>query len=49
MLGPLAAIAPNAVHPTLKRTIGELWAEFDQAAHPLRMLSLPFTGTGAGG
>ena len=47
MLGPLAAIAPSVVHPTLRRTIGELWAEFDVAAHPLRPVSLPFAGTRA--
>ena len=35
MLGPLADLAPQVVHPTAGRTIGELWREFDQAAHPL--------------
>lgn len=35
MLGPLAALAPDAVHPTERQTIGELWRRFDQAAHPL--------------
>jgi 2-amino-4-hydroxy-6-hydroxymethyldihydropteridine diphosphokinase len=40
MLGPLAAIAPNVVHPTLNRTMGELWAAFDQQAHPLRRIAL---------
>jgi 2-amino-4-hydroxy-6-hydroxymethyldihydropteridine diphosphokinase len=35
MLGPLAALAPQVVHPTAQRTIGELWRCFDQAAHPL--------------
>jgi 2-amino-4-hydroxy-6-hydroxymethyldihydropteridine diphosphokinase len=35
MLGPLADLAPELVHPTLKATIGELWARFDRAAHPL--------------
>ena len=35
MLGPLAALAPDVVHPTEKRTIGELWRRFDRAAHPL--------------
>lgn len=35
MLGPLADIAPEVVHPTLHVTIGELWRQFDQAAHPL--------------
>ena len=48
MLGPLAAIAPSVVHPTLKRTIGELWAEFDQGAHPLRRLNLPLAGPATG-
>lgn len=35
MLGPLAALAPELVHPTEKVTIGELWQRFDHAAHPL--------------
>jgi 2-amino-4-hydroxy-6-hydroxymethyldihydropteridine diphosphokinase len=35
MLGPMADLAPEVVHPTAGRTIGELWREFDQAAHPL--------------
>jgi 2-amino-4-hydroxy-6-hydroxymethyldihydropteridine diphosphokinase len=35
MLGPLAALAPDVVHPTEKLTIGELWQRFDRAAHPL--------------
>jgi 2-amino-4-hydroxy-6-hydroxymethyldihydropteridine diphosphokinase len=35
MLGPLAALAPELVHPTEKLTIGELWRRFDRAAHPL--------------
>jgi 2-amino-4-hydroxy-6-hydroxymethyldihydropteridine diphosphokinase len=35
MLGPLAALAPDVVHPTEGRTIGELWSRFDRAAHPL--------------
>jgi 2-amino-4-hydroxy-6-hydroxymethyldihydropteridine diphosphokinase len=45
MLGPLAALAPAVVHPTLGRTIGALWAEFDQAAHPLRPVALALPGT----
>ncbi len=44
MLGPLAAIAPAVVHPVLKRTIAELWAGFDRAAHPLRPVKLPDPG-----
>lgn len=35
MLGPLAALAPDLVHPTASLTIGELWRRFDRAAHPL--------------
>ncbi len=35
MLGPLAALAPDLVHPTQKVTIGELWQRFDRAAHTL--------------
>ena len=35
MLGPLADIAPELVHPTEKVTIAELWRRFDRAAHPL--------------
>jgi 2-amino-4-hydroxy-6-hydroxymethyldihydropteridine diphosphokinase len=33
MLGPLAEIAPEVAHPTAGRTIGELWGQFDAAAH----------------
>jgi 2-amino-4-hydroxy-6-hydroxymethyldihydropteridine diphosphokinase len=35
MLGPLAALAPEVMHPTAHLTIGELWQRFDRAAHPL--------------
>jgi 2-amino-4-hydroxy-6-hydroxymethyldihydropteridine diphosphokinase len=35
MLGPLAALAPDVVHPVEKLTIGELWQRFDRGAHPL--------------
>jgi 2-amino-4-hydroxy-6-hydroxymethyldihydropteridine diphosphokinase len=35
MLGPLAAVAPDLVHPVEKVTIAELWQRFDQVAHPL--------------
>ena len=35
MLGPLAELAPDAMHPTAGQTIGELWRGFDQDAHPL--------------
>jgi len=35
MLGPLAALAPDLVHPTEKQTIRELWQRFDRGAHTL--------------
>jgi 2-amino-4-hydroxy-6-hydroxymethyldihydropteridine diphosphokinase len=40
MLGPLAEIAPELKHPTAKRTIGELWSEFDRTSHPLERVEL---------
>jgi 2-amino-4-hydroxy-6-hydroxymethyldihydropteridine diphosphokinase len=40
MLGPLAELAPDVVHPTLKRPIGELWSEFDRAAQALVPVAL---------
>jgi len=35
MLGPLAALAPQVIHPTAQLTIGELWRRFDQSQHQL--------------
>jgi 2-amino-4-hydroxy-6-hydroxymethyldihydropteridine diphosphokinase len=35
MLGPLADIAPDLVHPLEKVTIAQLWQRFDRAAHEL--------------
>ncbi len=40
MLGPLAEIAPGLMHPTAKKTIGELWSAFNRAAHPLHVVDL---------
>jgi hypothetical protein len=45
MLGPLAQLAPEVLHPTAHLSIAELWRRFDQAAHPLQPVSAP----GAGG
>ena len=39
MLGPLADLAPQLRHPTVGLTIGELWAHFDRAAHPMQRLA----------
>src|SRR5271170_1033120 len=35
LLGPLAELAPQAVHPGVRLSIGELWRRFDRASHPL--------------
>ena len=35
MLGPLADLAPDLVHPTAGKTIAELWHAMDRASHPL--------------
>jgi len=40
MLGPLADLAPELVHPTLKQSIADLWKGFDQAAHPLQLVAI---------
>jgi 2-amino-4-hydroxy-6-hydroxymethyldihydropteridine diphosphokinase len=36
MLGPLAELAPELMHPTAGMTIRELWSRFDAAAHPMQ-------------
>jgi 2-amino-4-hydroxy-6-hydroxymethyldihydropteridine diphosphokinase len=41
MLGPMAEIAPDVVHPVEGRTIGELWSAFDQDGHS--MTPVPIT------
>ena len=41
MLGPLADLAPEVLHPTLKLTIRQLWEQFDRAAHPLVRIESP--------
>ncbi|HEY7964569.1 MAG: 2-amino-4-hydroxy-6-hydroxymethyldihydropteridine diphosphokinase [Steroidobacterales bacterium] len=38
MLGPLAELAPDLIHPTAGMPIGELWRRFDRDAHPLEPL-----------
>lgn len=40
MLGPMAEIGPQVVHPTAARTIGELWAEFDSEGHVMTPVDL---------
>jgi 2-amino-4-hydroxy-6-hydroxymethyldihydropteridine diphosphokinase len=40
MLGPLAQIAPEVVHPVAGRRIGELWAHFDRDGHAMTPVEL---------
>jgi len=41
VLGPLAELAPEVMHPTTGLTVGELWRRFDRDAHPLERLVQP--------
>ncbi len=41
MLGPLAEIAPDVVHPTARLTIGELWQRFDRESHAMTRVDSP--------
>ena len=47
MLGPLAEIAPEVLHPTARRSIGALWEEFDRAAHSMTPVPLGLPRAGA--
>jgi len=41
MLGPLAELAPEVMHPTARLSVGKLWRRFDRDAHPLERLTRP--------
>lgn len=47
MLGPLAELAPEVLHPTAGLSAAELWRRFDRQAHPLERLVRPAGGVGA--
>jgi 2-amino-4-hydroxy-6-hydroxymethyldihydropteridine diphosphokinase len=40
MLGPLAEIAPEFMHPTANKSIGELWAAFDRDGHSMQVVEI---------
>ena len=40
MLGPLAEIAPQLMHPLKRQTMRSLWDAFDQRANPLTETSV---------
>jgi 2-amino-4-hydroxy-6-hydroxymethyldihydropteridine diphosphokinase len=44
MLGPLAEIAPDVMHPTEHRTIGELWKSFLHAPHEMQPVDIDLPG-----
>lgn len=48
MLGPAAEVAPELVHPTLRLTLGELWRNFDQAAHAMRPVDIGWRAAPSG-
>ena len=41
MLGPMAEIAPEVMHPTANKTIGQLWEEFERDGHAMTPVELP--------
>jgi 2-amino-4-hydroxy-6-hydroxymethyldihydropteridine diphosphokinase len=41
MLGPLAEIAPEVIHPTAGKSIAQLWAAFDRDGHAMSPVELP--------
>lgn len=43
MLGPMAEIAAEVVHPTAGQTIGELWREFDRDGHTMTAVEIDGT------
>jgi 2-amino-4-hydroxy-6-hydroxymethyldihydropteridine diphosphokinase len=44
MLGPMAEIAPDVVHPTEHRKIGDLWAQFARDGHAMEAVEIDLRG-----
>jgi 2-amino-4-hydroxy-6-hydroxymethyldihydropteridine diphosphokinase len=42
MLGPMAEIAPEVVHPLAGKTMRELWRDFEGNGHAMTPVELPF-------
>ena len=47
MLGPMAELAPDRIHPVAHATMKALWADFDQAAHPMQPVDLDWPTKGS--
>ena len=43
MLGPMAELAPDLMHPLERATMAELWSRFDRDAHPMETVDLGWT------
>jgi 2-amino-4-hydroxy-6-hydroxymethyldihydropteridine diphosphokinase len=48
MLGPAAELAPGTVHPTLGRTLAELWRDFARDGHPMHVVDFDWPGGESG-
>jgi len=44
VLCPLAELAPDAQHPVVKRSYGELWQAFEQSAQPVSRVDFSWRG-----
>lgn len=44
MLGPAAELAPETMHPTLGRTLAELWHDFPRDEHPMHIVDIGWSG-----
>lgn len=44
MLKPMVDLAPNLAHPTLHRTMRELWESFEGKGHEMSVVELPLKG-----
>jgi len=42
MLKPMMDIGPDVLHPVSGKSIGQLWREFDSAAHEMTTVPVPF-------
>jgi 2-amino-4-hydroxy-6-hydroxymethyldihydropteridine diphosphokinase len=47
MLGPMAELAPDVIHPVEKRSIRELWEAFDRDGHAMTPVEIGLPGQGS--